>query len=170
MRQIPLNEGDKVNFFFLSERFVWLKCHAFWFDQSPWNIARTYVYSLVWSRWFCYGSLGWHNRFNASEEEHKQHIQKSFDCLRQHNFNLSKYKFVQKETPYLGFIIGEDGITAGPRKVRLMRQILPPICVWEVRSFIGMWSYGRRFFQTYSAIAKPLIRLTMTFTKFEWRK
>ena len=53
-----------------------------------------------------------------------------------------------------------------PHKVKVMRQMLPPICAREVRSFIGMCSYYSRFIPNFSAIAKLLIR----FSKFEWNK
>ena len=107
--------------------------------------------------------------FTASKEEHKQHIQIISDCLGQYNlkFKLSKCKFMQKETQYLGYIITKDGITADPDKVKVMRQILPPICVREVRSYIGMCSYYRRFIPNFSAMAKPLIRSTKKFAKFD---
>ena len=48
--------------------------------------------------------------------------------------------------------------------------MVPPKCVREVRSFIGMCSYYRRFIPNFSAIGKPLINLTKKFTKFEWTK
>ena len=75
--------------------------------------------------------------FSASEEERKQHIQKKFDCLRQHNlkFKLSQYKFMQKATQYLGFKISENC-----NKAKVMRQMLPHTCVRELGSFIGMYS------------------------------
>ena len=77
---------------------------------------------------------------------------------------------MQKETQYLGFLISEDGNMADPDKVKVLRQMLPPTCVGEVRSFIGMCRYYRRFIPNSSAIAKALIRLTKKFAKFEWSK
>ena len=53
---------------------------------------------------------------------------------------------MQKGTQYLGFIISEDGIVADPDKVKVMRQILPPTAVRDVRSFIVMCRYYRNFF------------------------
>ena len=77
---------------------------------------------------------------------------------------------MQKETQYLGFIISEDGIMADPDKFKVMRWMLPPTCVQEVRNFIGMCSYYRRFIPNFSPIVKPFFRLTKKFTKFKWRK
>ena len=74
---------------------------------------------------------------------------------------------MQKETQYLGLIISEDGIMADPNKVKVMRQMLTTTCVREVRSFIGMCSYYRRFIPNFSAVAKPFIRLTKKFAKFK---
>ena len=59
---------------------------------------------------------------------------------------------------------------ADPDKVHVIRNMVPPKCVREVRSFIGICSYYRRFIPNLSAIAKPLINLTKKFAKFEWTK
>ena len=61
--------------------------------------------------------------FSASEEEHKQHIQKCFDWLKQYNLKLklSNCRFMQTHSLYMGFIIGENGIMADPDKVKVMR-------------------------------------------------
>ena len=77
---------------------------------------------------------------------------------------------MQKETQDLSFIISEDGIIADPDKVNVMKQMLPPADVRETRCFIGMCSSYRRFIPNFSAIGKPLIRLTKKFAKFEWSK
>ena len=96
-------------------------------------------------------------------------FKKNFDSPRQHDLQLklSKCSFMQKETQYLCFIISEDGIMADPDKVKVMRQMLPPTYVREIRSFIGMCSYYMRFVTIFSAMVKPLIRLTKKFAKFE---
>ena len=57
---------------------------------------------------------------------------------------------------------------ADPNKVKVMRQMLQPICVREVRRFIGMCSYYRTFITQSLAIAKSLIRLTKKFATFDW--
>ena len=67
-------------------------------------------------------------------------------------------------------MIIESGIMADPDKVHVIRNMVPPKCVREVRSFTGMCSYYRRFTPNFSAIAKPFINLTKKFAKFEWTK
>ena len=59
---------------------------------------------------------------------------------------------------------------ADPDMVHVIRNMVPPKYVREVRSFIGMCSYYRRFIPNFPAIAKPLIHLTKKFSKFEWTK
>ena len=105
-------------------------------------------------------------------EEHLRHIQTVFGRLRQHQLQLklSKCKFLHKETQYLGFIISESGIKADPDKVHVIRNMVPPKCIREVRRFIGMCTYYIRFIPNFSAIAKPSINLTKKFAQFEWTK
>ena len=64
-------------------------------------------------------------------EEHIKHIQIVFGRLKQHQLKLklSKCKFLQKETEYLGFIISESGIMADPDKVHGIRNMIPSKCV-----------------------------------------
>ena len=69
---------------------------------------------------------------------------------------------------YLGFIISERGIMADPDKVHVIRNMVPPKCVREARSFICMCTYYRRFLPIFLALAKPLNNLTKKFAKFEW--
>ena len=75
-----------------------------------------------------------------------------------------------ERTQYLGLIITKDGIMADPNKVKVIRQVLPPTCVREVKSFIGVCSYYTRFIPNFSTIVKPFIILTKKFAKFEWNK
>ena len=94
--------------------------------------------------------------FRSSVKEYIRHIQVVFDRLRQHQLKLklSKCKFLQKETWYLGFIISESGIMPDPDKVHVIRNMVPPKCVSEVRSFIGMCSYYRTFIPIFVSYRK----------------
>ena len=108
--------------------------------------------------------------FSPTKETHLEHIQNVFDRLKQHNLKLKlkKCSFFLQETQYLGFIINETGIKPDPEKVTAIRTLPSPTTVKQVRSFIGMCSYYRRFIPIFSAIAEPLIALTRKYARFDW--
>ena len=108
--------------------------------------------------------------FSPTLEDHLQHLDTIFDRLRKHDLKLKlkKCNFLESETNYLGFIIGKDGIKPDPKKVEAIRSLPIPTCVREVRSFIGMSSYYRRFIPNFSEIAEPIIALTKTHARYKW--
>lgn len=108
--------------------------------------------------------------FSETAEKHLEHIQEVFDRLRKHGLKLKlkKCSFFQEQTEYLGFIINEKGVKPDPKKVAAIRQLPAPTSVREIRGFIGMCSYYRRFIPNFSQIAEPLIDLTRKYAKFRW--
>jgi hypothetical protein len=106
--------------------------------------------------------------FSKTAEEHKQHIKQVFNRFHEHSLKLKlkKCKFFASETEYLGFQIGSEGIRPKPEKVQAIKDMVPPTNVREVRSFIGMCSYYRRFVPKFSQIAEPFIALTRKFARF----
>ena len=108
--------------------------------------------------------------FSPTLEDHLQHLDTIFDRLRKHDLKLKlkKCNFLESETNYLGFIIGKDGIKPDPKKVEAIGSLPIPTCVREVRSFIGMSSYYRRFIPNFSEIAEPIIALTKKHAHYKW--
>ena len=108
--------------------------------------------------------------FSETLEEHLVHIQRVFNRLREYSLKLKlkKCSFVKPETNYLCFVINESGIKPEACKVNVIKALPVPTTVKEVRSFIGMCSYYRRFFPGFSAIAEPIIALTCKFSRFKW--
>ena len=119
--------------------------------------------------------------FSTTFEEHLFHLNTIFGRLRQHGLKLKlkKCSFLQTETTYLGFVIDEDGIKPDQNKVEdgikpdqnkveAIRALPVPTCVKEVRSFVGMCSYYRRFIPNFSKIAEPIIDLTKKYAHFKW--
>ena len=108
--------------------------------------------------------------FSANEEEHLKHIQTVLNRLREHNLKLKlkKCEFMKEETEYLGFIVSKNGVKTDPKKVEAINTMAAPKSVREVRGFIGMTSYYRRFIPNFSAIAEPLLILTKKYARFSW--
>ena len=106
--------------------------------------------------------------FSSTLEDHLEHLSIIFGKLRQHKSKLKKCSFLKMETHYLGFVINDFGIKPDQLKVEAIRTLPVPTCVREVRSFIGMCSYYRRFIPNFSQIAEPIIALTRKYAHFKW--
>ncbi|XP_073304571.1 uncharacterized mitochondrial protein AtMg00860-like [Primulina huaijiensis] len=74
----------------------------------------------------------------------------------------------QDKVAFLGHIVSKEGILVDPSKVESIKQWSIPKTVSEVRSFLGLAGYYRRFIEDFSKIALPLTSLTRKATKFEW--
>ena len=81
---------------------------------------------------------------------------------------LSKCDFWLKEVPFLGHIISAEGIRVDPAKIEAVVSWKSPRNVIEVRSFLGLAGYYRRFVKGFSFIASSLTKLLRKGVKFEW--
>lgn len=99
--------------------------------------------------------------FGKDETEHFSNLEKVFHTLEKANMKiqLDKCEFFQKEVEFLGFIIGRFGIKTNPKKVQAIVDRPIPENLKELRSFLGMSGYYRRFIRDYSKLAKPLTSL-----------
>ena len=108
--------------------------------------------------------------FSSTSEEHLIHLNIIFQKLRQYKLKLKpkKCSFLKTVTNYLAFVIDEQGIKPDQKKVEAIRSLPVPTCVGEVRSFVGMCSYYRRFIPNFSQIAESIIALTRKYAHFKW--
>jgi hypothetical protein len=83
---------------------------------------------------------------------------------------LSKCSFFQKEIHYLGHIISGKGIFVDPEKVNAIMEWLVPKNAHEVRSFMGLVGYYRRFVEGFSKIEKPITTLQRKGVRYEWKE
>jgi hypothetical protein len=108
---------------------------------------------------------------SKTEDEHERHVREVLTRLRQQRLyvKISKCAFFQREVSFLGHRIGADGLRVAPDKIGAVQQWPQPKNVSDVRSFLGLANFYRRFVKNYSGIALPLTELTReTTTPWEW--
>jgi hypothetical protein len=81
---------------------------------------------------------------------------------------FSKCEFYIKEVPFLGHVVSPEGIAVDPSKVKEVLEWKLPTMVSEVRSFLGLADYYRRFIPNFSKITKPITKLLKKGNKYLW--
>lgn len=108
--------------------------------------------------------------YSRSEEEHKEHLRKVLERLRDRKLfaKLSNRRFWKQEIGFLGHRVSEKGVSVDPEKIEVIQKWPRPTAVTEIRSFLGLAGYYRKFVKAFSSIAKPLTRLTGIEVPFLW--
>ncbi|GJY13895.1 putative reverse transcriptase domain-containing protein [Tanacetum coccineum] len=110
--------------------------------------------------------------YSKSKEEHEVHLKLVLESLRKEKLyaKFSKCEFWLQEVHFLGYVVNQSGIHVDPSKIEVVKNWKAPITPSEVRSFLGLAGYYRRFIANFSKIAKPLTSLTQINQKYEWGK
>ncbi|KAG7674333.1 hypothetical protein KSW81_006127 [Nannochloris sp. 'desiccata'] len=108
--------------------------------------------------------------FSDTLEDHEKHVRHALDVLRQNKLycKASKCEFFQTEVSFLGHVINGDGVKADPRKVQAVADWPQPKTVRQVRSFLGLANYYRRYVHGFATMAAPLTLLTKKNVPFLW--
>lgn len=96
--------------------------------------------------------------FSTSLQEHMVNLEKVFQKLRDSNFKIQmdKSEFLKLETAYLGHIISKDGIKPNPDKISAIQKYPLPTTPKEIKQFLGLVGYYRKFIPDFAHVTKPL--------------
>ena len=105
-----------------------------------------------------------------TDEEHLENLEKILARLQQYGLRLKKDKcfLLQPSVEYLGYVIDAEGLHATPEKVSAIVSAPAPRNVQELRSFLGLVNYYRKFIRNMSTIAHPLNNLLKHSTSWKW--
>ena len=109
--------------------------------------------------------------FSHSFTEHLQHLRNTFSALRQAHLQvkLSKCTFASPTVHYLGHVVSASGVTPDPRKTEAVSQYPVPTNIKELKQFLGLTNYYRKFIYNYAHIAEPLNKQLRGHKKhFQW--
>ena len=108
--------------------------------------------------------------YSEKEVDHVEHLRIVLSRQREHKLyaKFSKCEFWLKKVPFLDHILSEDGISVDPSKVQEVMDWKAPTLVHEVRSFLWLAGYYRRFIPDFSKIAKLMTKLLQKDEKFIW--
>lgn len=102
--------------------------------------------------------------------EHQEKLKVIFDRLREHKLllNADKCEFLRKEVNYLGHVITDKGLAPDPKKTEAVDKYPVPQTSRDIKSFLGLVGYYRKFIKDFSKIAQPLNDLLKKDVPFEW--
>jgi hypothetical protein len=108
--------------------------------------------------------------FSKDEKQHIEHLREVFKVLRKEKLYCAPNKcdFFKTSIDFLGHIVSARGIEVDPRKIVTITEWPPPKNVRELRSFLGLANYYRRFIRDFSKLAAPLTTLTKKDEIYRW--
>ncbi|GJX96929.1 putative reverse transcriptase domain-containing protein [Tanacetum coccineum] len=107
--------------------------------------------------------------YSKSRKEHKGHLKLILNVLKKEELYASiRWSFWLSKVQFLGHVIDSEGIHVDPAKVEAIKDWVSPKTPTEIRQFLGLAGYYRRFIKGFSKIARPMIKLTQKSVKFEW--
>ncbi|XP_048635110.1 uncharacterized protein LOC106428537 [Brassica napus] len=108
--------------------------------------------------------------YSRSREEHAEHLQIVLGKIREHELfaKLSKCSFWQRKIGFLGHVVSEAGVAVDQEKIIAISEWPTPKSATEIRSFLGLAGYYRKYVKSFAGIAKPMTRLTGKDPDFDW--
>ncbi|GJY18196.1 putative reverse transcriptase domain-containing protein [Tanacetum coccineum] len=108
--------------------------------------------------------------YSKTKEEHDAHLRLILELLKKEELyaKFSKCDFWLSKVQFLRHVIDSEGIHVDPTKIESIKDWESPKTLTEIRQFLGLAGYYRRFIKGFSKIAKPMTKLTQKSVKFNW--
>ncbi|GJV00493.1 putative reverse transcriptase domain-containing protein [Tanacetum coccineum] len=108
--------------------------------------------------------------YSKDEKEHEEHLKSILELLKKEQLyaKFSKCEFWIPKVQFLGHVIDSRGIHVDPAKIESIKDWASPKTPTEIRQFLGLAGYYRRFIEGFSKIAKSMTKLTQKGIKFDW--
>ncbi|GBL81634.1 Retrovirus-related Pol polyprotein from transposon 297, partial [Araneus ventricosus] len=170
--QIEVDDKDREKTAFVtSDGLYEFKVMPFGLCNAPATFERmmdTVLRGFKWNICLCY--LDDIIVYAPNFQEHKRRLRKVLKCIQEAGLTLNSNKcsFGKKKLTILGHLVDEHGIYPDPQKTAAVTKFPVPENVSDVRSFLGLCSYYRRFIKNFADIAKPLHDLLKKNAKFSW--
>jgi hypothetical protein len=170
--QIPVAPEDREKTAFSTQRgHFQRKVMPFGLTNAPATFQRMMDVVLSGLTWrFCLVYLDDIIVYSETFEKHLQHLKQVFERLREANLHLKAQKchFCSAKVSYLGHVITPEGISPDPAKVSAILEAPPPKNTGELRSFLGLTGYYRRFIKGYAHISYHLSKLLSKDEPWVW--
>ncbi len=161
--QIPVHPADREKTAFVSFASLFQFCvMPFGLSNAGATFQRTMELALAGLQWnHCLPYLDDIIIYSETFDQHLNDIESVLQRFGKHKFKikLKKCHFCQKQIKFLGHIVSAEGIRPDPDKIRVVQDYILPKSVKEVKQFLGLASYYRKFVQGFAMIATPLHQL-----------
>lgn len=170
--QVPIHPDDREKTSFTTGSGLWqFTVMPFGLCNAPATFERLMERALQGLTWgTCLVYLDDVIVFGKTFEEHCHNLQKVFERLRSAHLKLNPKKcaLFRPEVYYLGHIISREGVRTDPSKIDAVKHWPVPQDKHQLRSFLGLATYYRRFVKDFAKIAKSLHQLTEKGRQFKW--
>ena len=151
-----------------TDKYEFTRC-PFGLTQAPAYFQRL-INKVLADLDFAFGYLDDILIYSPDVPTHLVHMRQLFQRLREADLKLNREKcnFFKSHIQYLGHLISGEGIKPLPEKLESIKEMPPPTTPKEVKQFLGLIGYYRKFVPRFADVARPLTNLTRLDQPFEW--